>query len=335
MSNSTNRKILYVTDDRSAYPAGSYYLAFQNAFAAYSEQTVIHPLTEVGAEIDFNLFDLIVIGHGTIDCCNDVLQDLSSLLGRIRFRKLVLKKLRDCRIPKIFFSKNDYKNFNKKLALIDFIRPDLVITHTKEAVGDLSASGVKTIWMPFGVDNRLFRETRKEKFFDIGFRSSRNTTWNQGLRERFYAELEKLTALYRTSLHISNVAENFLLGEEYADWLSSCNLLANTVSARGTVGPQFWESMACGCVPLAPENSYEDLLKADVHYVAVKEDLSNLREKIEQFLSDQTYRDNLKENCRKMVDKVNVYALAEKLLARIGKTGVTNSQSKESIFFPD
>ena len=73
-------------------------------------------------------------------------------------------------------------------------------------------------------------------------------------------------------------------------------MIANTESALGTVGPKFYETIACGAVNICPKNYYEGLLFPDIHYVSVKEDFSNLEYKINKFLRDDSYRNKIEEN---------------------------------------
>jgi hypothetical protein len=219
---------------------------------------------------------------------------------RLWFRHRALRALRQTKTRVVLFTKNDYKHFDIKNAFIEFVRPDLVITHTRSALAHLRAApGGDLIWMPFGVDTEQFAlpEPGAARQFDLGFRANANTQWNDGERERFYRALARLEGRRPVSLTLSTNGENFLVGKPYADWMRSCALLGNTVSAAGTVGPRFLEAMACGTVPLAPRHAYEGFLEADRHYIPVDAggdgSFVGLEPAIERFFEDRAYRDQL------------------------------------------
>ena len=54
-------RVLYVTDDRSEYLAGGYYLAFQNAFDRLFELELTHPLEDL-YQLKNETFGLVVLG---------------------------------------------------------------------------------------------------------------------------------------------------------------------------------------------------------------------------------------------------------------------------------
>lgn len=294
-------KVLFITDDRRSYMLGNYYLAYQRAFERQADVTLAHPLD--GAAPDPARFDLVVLGHAAIEHYNRMRGARyvpASVRLRLWFRHRMLRALRRTRTRVVLFTKNDYKHFDIKNAFIEFVQPDLVITHTKSALAHLRApAGGRITWMPFGVDTEQFGppEPGAARPYDLGFRANANTQWNEGERERFYRALARLDGQRPVSLTLSKNGENFLVGKPYADWMRSCALLGNTVSAAGTVGPRFLEAMACGTVPVAPRHDYEGVLEADRHYISVDAGadgtFAGLEGAIERFFADGGYRDRL------------------------------------------
>src|SRR5262249_52501921 len=125
--------------------------------------------------------------------------------------------------------------------------------------------------------------------------------WNGGERERFFYALTRLEGTRPVSLMMSKDGEGFLVGKPYVDWMRSCALLGNTVSAAGTVGPRFLEAMACGTGPVSPRHDYEGLLVADRHYVPLDAGgdgtFPALETAVARFFDDAAYRDQLREHC--------------------------------------
>lgn len=300
-------KVLFITDDRESYAAGNYYLAYQRAFLRHANVTLGHPLSELPSP---NRFDLVVLGHAA-------LENFARIRGsrfipevvreRLWFRHLFLSRLRYSRTPTLLFTKNDYKQFELKNAFIAFVRPELVVTHTRSALGHVANPHGRVIWVPFGVDVEMFSppESEPSRPFVVGFRANANSEWNDGVRVRFFEALRRLEARWPISLTLAQNGEGFLVGKPYADWMRSCSLLANTVSAAGTVGPRFLEAMACGTVPFAPRHPYEDLLVPDTHYIAIDDGVDGtfpgLEGAISRFLDDRVYRDRLHHHGRELV----------------------------------
>lgn len=296
-------KILFVTDDRETYSLGNYYLAYQRAFARSSDLTLCHPLEDMPVP---ERFDLVVLGHASIEHfarlrgARFLPQQLTT---RLWLRHRALRRLRTTRTPVVLFTKNDYKHFAIKNRFIGFVRPRLVITHTRSALEQLAKpAGVRLEWLPFGVDLEQFSAPAADmpRPIDVGFRANANSEWNDGVREQFYRALQRLQPDRPVSLTLSKNGEGFLVGKPYADWIRSCRILGNTVSAAGTVGPRFLEAMACGTVPLAPRHSYEGLLVPDRHYIAVDPGDSGtfpaLESGVTRFFEEPAYRDELREH---------------------------------------
>lgn len=310
-------RILYITDDRSTYTQGNYYQDYLNAFDKNHEVVV----SDLQDKPDLSLIDLIIIGHGG----QELLIKKAPLFSLYRIKKLRIEKnskvIASSNIPKILLSKNDYKAFQRKKDMQVKMNAGLLVTHSKSAVPLLSnEEKYKTAWFPFAVDTDKFINQKQERKFSVGFKAKSNTAWNEGIREKFFHELsDSLGTEYSTDLTMTEDGSNFLLGEKYVSWLNQCRLLGNTVSAVGTVGPRFLESIACGCVPLAPKHEYEGLLIPEENYISI-ESKSEIKEKVDRFLEDEEYQRKLKDGGKELVRQHNVaqqvkdiLKLAEKL----------------------
>jgi glycosyltransferase involved in cell wall biosynthesis len=307
-----SRKILYVTDDRESYSLGNYYLAYQRAFLRKEQVTLRHPLDGLP---DPAGFDLVVLGHAAIEHFARIRGARfipSRVRSRLWFRHAGLRALRRSRTPVVLFTKNDYKHFELKNAFISFVRPRVVITHTRSALAMLENPRGRVTWLPFGVDTEQFSPSPDgtARPFDLGFRANANSEWNGGERQRFFQALSRLEKHRPVSLTLSKNGEGFLVGKPYVDWMRSCAILGNSVSAAGTVGPRFLEAMACGTVPLAPRHEYEGLLVPDKHYIPVDagEDgtFSNVEAGVARFFEDARYRQQLREHGQSLVREHSV-----------------------------
>jgi glycosyltransferase involved in cell wall biosynthesis len=304
-------RLLFLTDDRHSYAEGNYYLAYQRAFLRHADVTLHHPLDALPG---LARFDLVVLGHAAIEHfarlrgARLLPRALHQRLARVWARHASLRVLRRTRVPIALFTKNDYKFLEIKSSFIRFVQPRLVITHTRSALAALGQpERGRTIWLPFGVDLAQFSPPAAgaERPYAVGFRANANSEWNDGERERFYRALRRIEHERPVSLTLSKHGEGFLVGQPYVDWIRSCSLLGNTVSAAGTVGPRFLEAMACGTVPLAPRNRYEDLLVADTHYVPADTgdgSFPALESAVTRFFDDPAYREQLRGAGRALVE---------------------------------
>jgi glycosyltransferase involved in cell wall biosynthesis len=315
-------KILFVTDDRESYALGNYYLAYQRAFLRHGDVALAHPLEPLPNP---DRFDLIVLGHSAIENYARMRGKRfvpGPLRHRLWFRHAGLRALRRSKTPAVVFTKNDYKHFEIKNAFIDFVRPRLVITHTRSALAHLINPHGRIAWLPFGVDTEQFAPpaTNGSRRFELGFRANANSEWNAGERERFFRALGRLDNVRRVSLTLSQNGEGFLVGKPYVEWMQSCAVLGNTVSAAGTVGPRFLEAMACGTIPLAPRHTYEGFLVADEHYIPVDGGsdgtFPGLEAALARYFEDRGYRERLLDGARRLVATENVDQHVLKVCAR-------------------
>ncbi len=325
----SSAKVLFLTDDRENYPRGNYYLAYQKAFMRRAKVTLAHPLEPMP---DPSGFDLVVLGHASIEHFARM-RGARFVPKRLRpytfYRHAGLRALRKTRTPTLLFTKNDYKGMDVKNAFISCVRPKLVLTHTKSALAQLRpGEGGRLDWLPFGVDTEMFSPPRDEtpitaRPYALGFRASINRHWlNDDGRDRFFKALERLETKHHVSLTFTSAGESFLIGQPYVDWIRSCAILGNTVSAAGTVGPKFLEAMACGTVPLAPPEAYEGLLIPDVHYIAVPPgddgSFPALEAAIDRFNQDRAFRQTLLEAGRELVRAQSVDEQVTRVCRELG-----------------
>ncbi len=317
-------KVLFLTDDRQNYRLGNYYLAYQRAFAKETDVTLGHPLEPLP---DPALFDLVVFGHASIE--NFARFKGSRFVPRfVQARQWprysFLRAIRRCKTPSIVFTKNDYKDQDLKDGFIQWVRPRIaVIQHRNIIPKYRRPEGGKLQWVPFGVDTEMFTPTTQppeQRAFTVGFRASANEQWTESdLRARFHQALGRLGAPYKTSLSLGSGGSNFLLGQDYVDWVRSCALLGNTHSALGAVGPKFLEALACDTIPLAPVHAYEDFLRPHEHYVPVQPaadgSFPDLEANLDRYLTDRSYQQQLRHHGRRLVSEHTVYEQTRRLLA--------------------
>jgi hypothetical protein len=318
-------KVLFLTDDRQNYRLGNYYLAYQRAFTSQTDITLAHPLEPLP---DPARFDLVVFGHASIENFARIRGSRfipRAVLARQWPRYSFLRAIRRCKTPSIVFTKNDYKDQDIKDGFIQWVRPRIAVIQHRSIIPQYrSPEGGTLQWVPFGVDTEMFTpamQPPEKRPLTVGFRASSNEQWTESdLRSRFYQSLGKLDARYKTSLSLGSGGSNFLLGQDYVDWVKSCALLGNTHSALGAVGPKFLEALACDTVPLAPVHEYEDLLRPHEHYVpvtAVANEFPDLEANIERYLTDRAYQQQLRHHGRELVREHTVYAQTKRLLGDV------------------
>lgn len=306
-------RVLFLSDDREHYPRGAYHHAYRLAFERQTRATVHHPLDPLPG---LRGFDAVVVAHSAIG-------DFARLRGkrflpaairnRLWLRHAGLRALRNSPAPVVVFTMNDYQQFDVKNAFIAYVRPRLVITHTREALATLvTPEGGTTAWLPFGVDSHRFSPPtdRVTRPFEVGFRANDSSSFTHGKRGQFFRALTRLENRRPVSLMLTKEGQGFLTGQPYVDWIRSCALLGNTVSAAGTVGPRFLEAMACSSVPIAPRDHYEGLLVPDLHYVPVDAGPDNsypeLEAAIARFFEQPSYRQKLAAGGEQLVREHSV-----------------------------
>lgn len=303
--------ILYLTDDRSKYTQGYYYVDWAEIFCRHHNVTLWGPGYPKPEDGLIAKTDLLIIGHGAFDVLRQT--------GYLSYRRRLLQTLRgkssfgywpkdllDLKCPRIFLSKNDYKLIEQKVSLVQQAHIDLTITHSKRAVSDFLGAAIACEWIPFGVNTDRFTNDRRHREICIGFRGNLNDQWNGGVRAELIGSVRQTCSDLSLDILTSQEGEGFLYGRDYVEWMNDCHLIVNTVSAIGTVGPKWWEQMACGCVPLAPVDDYEGLLQPDVHYLAIEPDFSNLRQKVDRFFNDPDFQQHLQHKITEMATEAKM-----------------------------
>jgi hypothetical protein len=327
---SEKSKVLYITKDVHSYKQGNYYADWLEIFQKNNRVTILDNFKD---DIDLSKYDLIVFGHSFIDL---VISNLT-LFNKRYFNKIefmvlreleyflnknkVLNNIKNSDIKKVYFSKNDYKRFNVKTLLSNFLNIDLFISHTKSSLNIFKDYEINSelLWMPFSISKEKYFKS-KEKKYDIGMRANNNKIYNNGERELLFKQVRYFSKdRYNVDLHLSQNGECFLHGQKYIDWISECQLLVNSVSAYGTVGPKFLEGIACGTISIAVEDEYEGLLVADKHYLSIKKDFSNLEEKVSKFFNDNSFKEELLRNAKLLLDEHSIENQHKKLIQDILK----------------
>ena len=241
----------------------------------------------------------LIIGHHFWDIPIDrifskvkKLKPLNNLIRNILCKKLRKFFVDDLKV--IVFSKNDYKGLKVKSKVCDSLKANLIITHTKNALIEFKENtDIECWWIPFGYSEERFCNSTSERVFDIGFRGNINSLYNNSERSILIEKLRKIKSI-KSDIKPSNNAENFLYGEEYMRWMQSCTLILNSRSGNATVGPKWWEQMACGSVPIAFNAEYEGLLKPNINYIS----LSKNEPITERLVLDILYNHKLIEEIR-------------------------------------
>ena len=233
--------------------------------------------------------------------------------------KIVTKKAKT-----IMLSRNDYKEFDEKKEIADFFNVDVTVTHTKKALMEFKRREMKALWIPFSVSCSFSQDwalpNQRGRKFLVGLRGSvvRADLYPER-RQRI--EFSKALSFLETSKSVSisiwgdNEPEDYLPKNEYIEWLQTIEIFAFNPSANGTVGPKYFEAIACGCVVIAPEEEYEGLLKPYVHYLPCKTDFSDLQLVLDSYLSDPTIKRELLENSRKLLKHHFIEKQVERILA--------------------
>jgi hypothetical protein len=292
-------KILYLTDERSDYPQGHYYQDWIDVFDEDNEVTFWGPgyPTNIDQK-QLKKYDLLIFGHAVYRIlCSTGYPFVKrkwwsrkrwwvSHYWQIDFRKVP--------IPKILFTQNEYGiGLQHRVIFCNNEGIDLIITYCRAAKEFYQAANLKVEWVPFGVNPGLFKNLNLTRTIDIGYRGNLHLKWLGDIRQKFLQEIQKQCPNLRLDLLPGEADENMLTGESYVQWMNQCHLAANTASAQGIVNAKFWEQFACGCVPVAIEDEYEGLLQADIDYLSISPDFSNLQTQIDRFFTDETFRQKL------------------------------------------
>ena len=321
---------MYLTDDRSAYRQGYYYVDWLHAIEQHHTVDVWGPGY---ADPDRSVLDqaeLVIIGHGAWD----VIQASGYHRrwrrwwpGARRRTNPWPFRIGQLTCPKVLLSKNDYKEVEAKAVFAHNEGVGLVVTHSQSAVATFRAKGVTTAWVPFGVDLGRFADHGHSRQIDIGFRGKANDQWNAGCRRRLVEATMAQCGDLSLDVVLSEDADGFLFADRYVAWLNRCRFMLNTVSAIGTVGPRWWETMATGCVSIAPEATYEGLLTPNVHYLAVRDDFADIRVAIDRYERDGALRSQIQEGTAKKVAEASMQRRYEQLWSELHDHGMVSADN--------
>jgi hypothetical protein len=257
---------LLIVKDMSLYNQGTYYEDWRKYLNAYK-------LREISPS---NYFDLeknvakIFFSHSVHDFYVSLFNKKKDIFNKLAYNLVSKLRIKSSQ-KRIFFSKNDYKFFDEKINTIKNLNCTTVITHSKKSIPFFKNVIPDIRWVPFGLNPQKFYYNNELKFIDIGFRGNLNGQWNNEIRKFYLRKLE----LYKSTLNVDIVesthGENFISNDRYRRWISSCKVVFNTESAFETVGPKWYEQMACEAVPIAPIAKYEGLLLPWKNYIPIDE----------------------------------------------------------------
>lgn len=164
----------------------------------------------------------------------------------------------------------------------------------------------------------------KKRRTDIFYRTHVGKTWGKFNQQKKHLGIaaKKISEIHNLKSDIKFGLDNFLLGNDWLEKLRDSRITLGIEggadflnwdgslkpedaidAARGygkieikALSPRHFESMQCGCVQVLVEGEYNGILQAGRHYVAVKEDLSNLEEAILEAL-DPSIWTQINQNC--------------------------------------
>ena len=252
-------------------------------------------------------YSKVVISHTLHDLfINDGFKYIILNFVSFLISKIVIFKIKKENQEVILFSKNDYKDFNKKVNFFRSFNNAKIVTHTKKAKKIFTDQNIDAHWMPFG-----FRKEKLKKHLnaslrpiDIGFRGNLNSQWNDSQREHLIERILNSNLELNFDINPSKNGENFLFGEDYYSWIANCNYLINSPSAFDTVGPRFYEQMFLGAVPISIFNSYEGILFKDKNYVCI--DINYDDKEIKNKLMSKEIFNKIKNNNHELVKKFDI-----------------------------
>lgn len=141
-------KVAYLTDDRSRYRQGTYYATYTSGAVRCLQASVFTAFDRTSNAcvlddqelLSLREFDVVIIGHGCVDhflAPFDIRNPLNKFKSFIKSRTKLIRNLSESESSLIVLSKNDYSRVKQKQALFSALGPDLVITHSLEAVESL------------------------------------------------------------------------------------------------------------------------------------------------------------------------------------------------------
>lgn len=220
-------------------------------------------------------------------------------------------------IPKALIIGKPYKYMTAKKQFIVDNKLDVVFTQAfchKEWEEEI---GVRFERIHYGADETVFKDYGVDKIYDIGFTGNLHDTnkyktdgEKKGLsKEWLYPDLMgpgfnniRVKAInelkkpeyddYKKYIPIKgaigeSIKTKEFQGVEYAQLIGKSKIWICTTSSMKTVTPRCFETMACGTLVFCNEcDSYEGIIEPGVNCITFKDDLSDLKEKIDYYLNN-------------------------------------------------
>jgi hypothetical protein len=171
--------------------------------------------------------------------------------------------------------------------------------------------GVKTLWHPFSVDEKIFCPNRSPRINKVCFAGHITSPYPE--RRRFCDSL-KAHSLIDIFEHKEKINEKYLYClQEYVAHLSSASIY-NISAAKN------FEIMSSGSVLITPKFSGIDLLFPEDSYCEINSDGSDIVEKTKRILNDIDYRNKLISGGLKCIKEKHTNEIRTKELIKILET---------------
>ena len=306
-------KVLYLTDDRTTYKMGNYYVDWIQAFEKYSDKIYMYgPGYDLHEDEIPSDIDLVVYGHSFMEL---LLRKKLRIFSANPFSKFDFKKYEST--PSILFSKNEYKLMEERIEFAKRLKSCFLVCYCRHSYRSFKVSYKNIVWIPFGVNREFFFDRGNNRAIDVGMRGNRHGSHIGLLRVGVADRLLDMKYTHNDVV-LSNNGEDFLFGDNYINWLNNCKFVGNTKSALDIVNPKFMESISCGAIPVCPIDEYEGILECGKHYVNV-DDLTLLKNKSEFLDFYQSKTDEMKPHLSKLVDRLDYQRLLVELLQIVDK----------------
>lgn len=249
------------------------------------------------------------------------------------FKKLIQKLTNDLKCfkgPIYAFPQDEFINMDLLNELINNLKVDRIYSVANETnwptiypnfSGNISR--VLTGYLSENINAKNLLDYNKRQT-DIFYRTHIGKTWGKFNEQKKHLGIaaNEISKAHNLKSDVKFGLDNFLLGK---DWLEKLRDSRITLGIEGgadflnwdgsldpedaidagigygkieikALSPRHFESMQCGCVQVLVEGEYNGILKAGRHYVAVKENLSNLEEAILKAL-DPSIWTQINQNC--------------------------------------
>lgn len=240
-----------------------------------------------------------------------------------------LKKLD---IPKVFFLNKEYKKLEQKLEYAKENRFDLVCTVLHNYKDWAEQTGLNFIQLPFSVNLDRFNDFKLPKRYDFGFTGALHKNYTdirlrikKKLFKDFVRSNPKLLCnefkkynIFWSEWKAKNILRRFssLSRTKYPKFLNSFKVFLSTPGPINIIGTRYFECMATKTLLLCPESKYyNDLFKNRYNCLTFKKDLSDLKEKLDYILLNDSERNRITENAyQDVINNHNYDKRIEKVL---------------------